>query len=89
MASDYCVRIRIIGPAAQGFLSCYDEQYVQEYDPARQILTVTPFEDEATVWTQQGAWDAWRSVDPNHPERDDGLPNRPLTAFTVEMEHID
>lgn len=31
------------------------------------------------------AMEAWRSVDPREPVRADGRPNRPLTAFTVEV----
>jgi hypothetical protein len=28
--------------------------------------------------------DCWRQVNPAHPVRDDGKPNRPLTSFTIE-----
>jgi hypothetical protein len=32
------------------------------------------------------AFEAWRQVPKNRPKRDDGRPNRPLTAYTVTFE---
>lgn len=32
------------------------------------------------------AREAWMTVDPRYPVRDDGRPNRPLTAFSVLIE---
>lgn len=34
------------------------------------------------------AMDTWQATSPSHPVRDDGLPNRPLTAFTVEPRRL-
>lgn len=34
------------------------------------------------------AMDVWQSVSPSNPVRDDGKPNRPLTAFTVEPRRV-
>lgn len=31
------------------------------------------------------AWQTWRSTPSNRPLRDDGQPNRPLTAFTIAV----
>jgi hypothetical protein len=74
---------------ADGRTTDLDGQYVVEYDPGRDgpewgfhIITTTDidkatrFDDPITVW---------RSVDPRQPERPDGKPNRPLTAWTINM----
>lgn len=34
------------------------------------------------------AWLFWNSVSPVKPKRDDGHPNRPLTALTVVIEQV-
>lgn len=51
------------------------------------------------VWTDEPEWamkfetvgaamDEWRRTSTTHPTRDDGKPNRPLTAFTLVTEEV-
>lgn len=73
----------------------FDDQYLVEYDPTRQgvdpdglpmsaHLVCTPHRDQARVFeTSLDALETWRL---QHGLRDDGEPNRPLTAFTVTIE---
>lgn len=35
--------------------------------------------------TKEAAWDCWRSISKTKPVRQDGKPNRPLTAFTITI----
>lgn len=42
--------------------------------------------DDAMRFSSSGeAWILWRSVSFTRPRRPDGAPNRPLTAFTIEV----
>ncbi len=75
----------------------FDGQYVVEYDPGRNgieplsgqemlcHLVTTPDVDKATKFDGPDAFELWRKPDPRRPLRPDGRPNRPLTAFTVEI----
>lgn len=88
--------IRIIG-LVDGQPSAYDGQYVVEYDPGRDgvepgsgrpmlcHLVTTPDRAAARQLSFREAMELLRLVDPRRPVRPDGRPNRPLTAFTVEM----
>ncbi len=49
-------------------------------------LVTTPDIEQATKFEGVDAFVLWRTPDPRAPVRDDGKPNRPLTAFTVEIE---
>ena len=52
--------------------------------------TLTSVPEDALVYADMGeALAAYRAIDPRQPERDDGKPNRPLTAFTVEFEPVE
>lgn len=83
------VRIRVL---SLGSFRVYDRPtWVKAYDPddgvARPTLTWDP--DEALMFDDMdAAVTRWRAVDPLVPVRDDGKPNRPLTAFTVEFERL-
>lgn len=37
----------------------------------------------------RAAMECWRTVSTTHPRRPDGKPNRPLTAFTVELVKVE
>ena len=87
--------IKILG-LCNGGETGFDGQYVVEYDPARDgedkrglpmlcHLKTSPHEEEAARYTTEEAFELWRAVDPRVPVRPDGKPNRPLTAFTVEV----
>jgi hypothetical protein len=84
-----------IASLIDGTRTPFDGQYVVEYDPGRQgfepgtgkpmlcHLVTTPDIESATRYTKLEALALWRAVDPEHPVRRDGKPNRPLTAFSV------
>lgn len=94
------IAIKIVG-LADGSETPFDGQYVMEYDPARDgqdpdgnpmlaHLRTTPVASEAL------GFDGLRelrkllyAVDQRRPVRPDGKPNRPLTAFTVEIVRVD
>ena len=87
--------IRIVG-LADGVPTAFDGQWIVEYDPSRDgvdpggrpmrcHLVTTPNRDEAKEYTGLGAIEVWRAVDTREPVRPDGRPNRPLSAFTVEI----
>ncbi len=75
----------------------FDGQYVLEYDPERNgvapdgrlmsaHIVTTKDVGRARRWATGGeALAFWRQVCQREPTRIDGKPNRPLTAFTVEI----
>ena len=84
--------IRIIS-LADGDPSPFDGQYVAEYDPHRDgvapdgrpmicHLVTTPDREKALDLEAGKAFELWRK---SCGMREDGKPNRPLTAFTVEI----
>lgn len=65
-------------------------QYLKRYDPeaydGRGEVTWTPDRAEARRFeTAAEAMALWRSSPVSRPLREDFLPNRPLTAYTVEL----
>lgn len=67
------------------------ELYLQSYDlevnPLSGGVVLTADRRQAMTWaTPTMASTAWREPSGLVPLRDDGKPNRPLTAFTVEIE---
>lgn len=95
--SEDCV-IRIVG-LVDGTPTDFDGQYIVEYDPSRSgthpvkgepmpvfHLVTTPDIRRATRFGGSEAADLYRAVDGRSPIRADGQPNRPLTAFTADIE---
>jgi hypothetical protein len=89
--------IRILGLADGQRDRDFEGQYVVSYDPERHWadgtydggdLRVTRNRSEATLFDIATATALWRSgpTCKCHRLRTDGKPNRPLTAFTVEMD---
>lgn len=88
--------LRIIGLAI-GEPTSLDGLYVKEYDPSRDgvapdgrplrcHLVVTENRAEALEGSMRDMTMVLLTVDPRQPNRpDDGRPNRPLTAFHVEL----
>ena len=87
--------IRLIA-LANGEPSPLDGQWVTEYDPSRDgtgpngepmncHLLTTPDPTLAKQYSTTEALEVWRKVDSRQPRRPDGQPNRPLTAYTVEI----
>ena len=85
------VRLKIIGLLG-GSPTEFDGKFVKAYDPSYHlpggeydggILEVTDDPDEALQFPYAAAAiECWRK---SHGIRIDGEPNRPLTAFTVEL----
>jgi hypothetical protein len=64
------------------FLQAYDP----EYAGGRGLAEWTDDIETAMRFSTAGeAWMLWRSVSMTRPVRADGEPNRPLTAFTIEV----
>lgn len=85
--------IKLIGTTI-GIRTEHDDQWLVEYDPdggenpyAGRIVT-TPNLDEARRFTAAEATATWMQVSKAHPTRPDGKPNRPLTAFSVEISNL-
>lgn len=81
--------IRIVCPAAGR--SNIDDQFLKEYDPEGHDglghVEATPNIEEAMIFADsKAAFACYRAVPASRPIRDDGKPNRPLTAFTVTIE---
>lgn len=95
-SSELC--IRIVG-LVDGTPTDFDGQYIVEYDPSRTgthpvtgsempafHLVTTPDIRRATRFGGAEAMDLYRAVDRRKPAHGDGVPNRPLTAFTIDLE---
>ena len=58
-----------------------------EYAGGTGLVSWTADRSQALAFaTYREAFEAWRAVPESRPVRPDGEPNRPLTAFTVEIE---
>ena len=85
-------RIKIIGLGATGPLADRDlwlaTWNVDALD-GRGDVVVTPEEAGAATFPDVGAaWRAWGQQSRVRPLRPDGRPNRPLTAYTIEIEPV-
>lgn len=81
--------IQIVGLAVGGD-SPLDGQYVHDFDPdgyaGRGNLRATDDPARAKRFENAiAAWEFWRAQSTVKPMRDDGRPNRPLTAYTVKV----
>jgi hypothetical protein len=70
-----------------------DGHYLKSFDPDAYDgigkVVLTPHEAEAlTLGSAAEAMELWRKQSTVRPLRDDGRPNRPLSAFTIEIERI-
>jgi hypothetical protein len=93
--------IRIIGMANGQPPTGFEGEYIKRYSPERDgrdrygrrmqcHIETTPDKSEARRYAGlQAAHAEWTRVSLREPTRPDGRPNRPLTAFTVEMEAAD
>lgn len=94
--STSAVVIKIIG-MSNGYPTPFDGQYLKIYDPDKvgydvlgrpmlAYVVTTKDPSKAMQFADQlAAWECWRQLSGKQPIREDGHPNRPLTAFTVEM----
>jgi len=84
------VLIRIVEPVWGG-PSDLDGQWLKAYDPDARgghgAIKGTPHRKEALRFPDMSAaMKFWRQTSAVLPVRPDGQPNRPLTAFTIEVE---
>ena len=85
--------IRIIGPAWEGGPADLDGLWLKAYDPDAQdghgTIVGTKHRANAMQFTDMAAaMRCWRQPSTARPTRPDGKPNRPLTAFTIEVEQL-
>lgn len=90
------VVIRVYGTAEQlfahhGHEGIYLKSYDLDVEPGEIPAQLTGHRTEALQFpSAQAAFETYRQVSPKHPIRPwDGLPNRPLTAFTVAIEPLE
>jgi hypothetical protein len=83
------VLIRVLGDALGGDAGGDAGQYLKAYDPAaedgRGLLVTTTDPAEAKRYSAAEALAEWKRVSRVRPRRPDGKPNRPLSAFTIEI----
>jgi hypothetical protein len=84
--------IKILG-AANGLSTRVDGSYVKTFDPdaynGRGHLVATKDPNEAMMFKDLAvAHDFWRQQSRAFPTRGDGQPNRPLTAYHIQMEKV-
>jgi hypothetical protein len=80
--------IRVI-QLATGHPSEIDGTYVESYtdtDGRGRLITTAHREAAMQFEDATGAFEFWNQVSQVQPKRDDGEPNKPLTAFTVAVE---
>jgi hypothetical protein len=84
--------IKILSDAAGlpcEYAGCYLQNFWPELDDGAAHVQVTPDVKHAKLFDSAGdAAEFWKTQSKVVPLRPDGLPNRPLTAFTVEISSI-
>lgn len=88
--------MRVIGVAGYGYdgaLEVPDPAYVAEVDlefaHGRGRARLTENRSEAIRYPSKAAvFEAWRASPESRPVRDDGKPNRPLTAYSITPEPV-
>ena len=92
--------MQIVG-LVDGNSSAFDGKFLMEYDPEREgvspdglpmlaHIAVTLDPDDALTWERGSeALEEWKRVSVRWPRRLDGQPNRPLSAFTVEVMSLE
>lgn len=83
------VVLKIVGNSAGGDPS-FNGKYLTVYTPngfgGNGLIATSVFIREAKLFNDSiEALNCWRQVSKTHPVRPDGKPNRPLTAYTVEL----
>lgn len=86
------IAIKIICDAL-GNATSFDGMFVKSFDPdamwGRGKVVATPHADEAMKFeTTIEAHAFWAQVSKVQPYRTDGKPNRPLTAYSIEMSRV-
>jgi hypothetical protein len=84
------IRIHELAVTGAGQSSNHDGRYLETFDPdgnqGRGRITSTPDLAAALQFdTAEQAMEMWRKQSTAHPLRQDGHPNRPLTAYSCEI----
>lgn len=79
---------------ADGTRTRFDNKFVKVFDPdefnGRGYLTTTPDVGEAKQFDNHvEAFDFWQQQSKVRPNRRDGQPNRPLTAYNVAIDPVE
>ena len=85
--------IILIHGLATGERSPHDGRYVAEYTPdghkgVGRLLSTADILEAKRYADAVEAMGAWKAVSNTHPIRLDGKPNRPLSAYTVEVLNL-
>lgn len=83
--------IKILG-LVNGQPTEHDGRYLAlfslECEPGTMVLDTVEDPADAQVFpSAKEAFELWKTVDPRAPVRRDGKPNRPFTAFTIQVHH--
>lgn len=71
-----------------GFLKAFDPE-LNAPDYPTGAVEVTPDPGEAILFkSQSDAFVLWRARSKSVPNRPDGYPNRPLTAYSIQIEMV-
>jgi len=87
--------IQVLGLANGESMRGFEGQYVHSYTPdghdGKGDLVLTPDIAKAKRYDDaMRAMEDWKAVSATHPTRPwDGKPNRPMSAFTVEIKPFD
>jgi hypothetical protein len=80
------VHVTAAGAAAGDYLKSYDPE---AHDGHGDLVTTPELAEARRFDGFRSAWETWQAVPAARPLRDDGQPNRPLTAFTVSIEPVE
>lgn len=70
------------GESVRHWLADFDAEAYK----GRGVATFTDIKENAKRFDDKGAaFDYWRQVSKRRPRREDGKPNRPLTAYSIEI----
>lgn len=79
-------RMWVIGSLTQPRLNAWLKAYQPHGHGGRGHATFTRNRADAKQYASPTeAWGDWKTVSRTHPTRADGKPNRPLSAFTIEV----
>src|SRR5215468_8311401 len=88
--------LKLTAPDGKFVIECFDlgshqsQGYVSAFDPefadGRGGITFSSHRSKALRWRDfLEACDAWRTQSKKKPVREDGKPNRPMTAYSIQI----
>ena len=81
--------IKIMGTALELITRPIYVKSVDHSKPPADSVVLTIYRSQAMRFADKAtALEAWRGVNQVDPVRPDGKPNRPLSAYTVELEDV-